>query len=49
MGFAMRFIIFSAGTILAVLFAPEKLRRPGASNVAAVGAWLLSAGLIFTI
>lgn len=49
MGFVIRFLTFTAGTLLAVLFAPETLRQPGAKNIAAVGAWLLSAGLIFTI
>lgn len=47
MGFVIRFLFFAVLTILAVMWAPEKLRQPGAVNKAAICSWFLLAGVIF--
>ena len=47
MSFLARFAFFDSVTIMAVIFAPKKLRQPGAANIMATGMWFLLAGLIF--
>lgn len=47
MDFVMRFSFFAVVTVLAAIFAPEKLRQPGGANKLAIGAWFVLAGMIF--
>ena len=47
MGFVIRFMLFALLTVLAVIWAPEKLRQPGLSNKAAICSWFILAWVIF--